>query len=712
MESLNTLTQASWLTPLAMTLVHALWQIAVLAVLMALVFRVFRKASARTRYRIGVVAILLSIILPTVTLVNLTSNTSSQTTELIVDATERIGSPEAVFVPQQGHDSQAILSEMQGFLDENSLLIVLFWIAGALLFSLRLAGGLWKIRDLRTKDLIGPGPEISSLLEKLVANMELSQAVKLHISQNTNSPMTIGWLKPVILLPVSALSGMDPDHLEMTILHELMHIRRRDYLVNLIQNVAETIFFFHPLMWWMSSRIREERELAVDEAVVKMSGKPVSYANALLELEELKMKHSQLAMAARSGQLKSRIERIIGKQSQGGRSNLLALFSTMMICLFISGNLMLKAKQHISEDRLEETLETLAMMEEEAAFIEEEAAMLEEEIAGRIIEMNSIEPLKPEFSLASLPTMTMQVDSPITGMMMLIDGQTVRVLMDKQGRVNQIFVNGQLIPEEEEAQYMDDIMGGLKATAKANKPGAAERDAYRIKMDSLRSEMQVVQEEMQRLEREMAEENENLFEEERELRDRMRKERYRELRRRGNRWEDSWEQWGEHAEEWGERFEEDMEQWAEKFESDMEQWEGRENEEGFNDFLNESMKELGRTLGSIDELFRNDGDPEQFMPVPPSVEIPELPEMPEMPELPEINVFEQDVTRILNDELVDDDIIMPGQGYQLKVKNGNIKVNGKRLDGELEDKYARLLKKYMGEDILDSGNMSINYKQN
>lgn len=100
------------------------------------------------------------------------------------------------------------------------------------------------------------------------------------------------------------------------------------------------------------------------------------------------------------------------------------------------------------------------------------------------------------------------------------------------------------------------------------------------------------------------------------------------------------------------------------------------------------------------------------MPVPPSVEIPELPEMPEMPELPEINVFEQDVTRILNDELVDDDIIMPGQGYQLKVKNGNIKVNGKRLDGELEDKYARLLKKYMGEDILDSGNMSINYKQN
>jgi HEAT repeat protein len=128
-------------------------------------------------------------------------------------------------------------------------------------------------------------------------------------------PTVIGWLRPFILLPVGALTGLTTRQLEAIIAHELAHIRRHDYLINLLQAVVETLLFYHPAVWWVSRRIRQEREHCCDDLAVAVCGDPLIYARALLEMEQLRAAGPQLAMAANGGLLMNRIQRLVGAQT-------------------------------------------------------------------------------------------------------------------------------------------------------------------------------------------------------------------------------------------------------------------------------------------------------------------------------------------------------------------------------------------------------------
>ena len=132
-------------------------------------------------------------------------------------------------------------------------------------------------------------------------------------------PTVIGWMKPVILLPASALAGLSPAQLEAILAHELAHIRRHDYLVNLLQTLVETLLFYHPAVWWLSRRIRIERENCCDDLAVSLCGDPVAYAQALADLEELRGRGGQLVMAANGGSLVHRVRRLLGAPSHAGR---------------------------------------------------------------------------------------------------------------------------------------------------------------------------------------------------------------------------------------------------------------------------------------------------------------------------------------------------------------------------------------------------------
>ncbi len=128
--------------------------------------------------------------------------------------------------------------------------------------------------------------------------------------------MVIGWVRPVILLPASALTGLTPQQLEAIIAHELAHIRRHDYLINMLQALVETLLFYHPAVWWVSRRIRQEREHCCDDLAVAVCGDAFAYARALLEMERLRAAGPQLAVAANGGLLMNRIQRLIGAQPQ------------------------------------------------------------------------------------------------------------------------------------------------------------------------------------------------------------------------------------------------------------------------------------------------------------------------------------------------------------------------------------------------------------
>ncbi len=196
--------------------------------------------------------------------------------------------------------------------------VVMLWLAGAAVFCARLAGG-WIIAARMRPAMARPAPpEWQNTLRTLGARIGLTRPAQLLISAAVQTPTVTGWLRPLVLAPVGALGGLPAEHLEALLLHELAHIRRHDYLVNLLQSVVEALLFYHPGVWWVSGQIRAERELCCDDLAVSVTGDAYTYARALIDLESRRVAHPGAALAANGGVLTDRIARLLGQPRPGG----------------------------------------------------------------------------------------------------------------------------------------------------------------------------------------------------------------------------------------------------------------------------------------------------------------------------------------------------------------------------------------------------------
>ena len=313
-----------YLEPVSWTLVHALWQGAVLAGLLALGLWLLRDRSARARYTLSVVMLAALLVLPvaTVALVGMPDLTSTpagpasvmmgaeaQTLEATLAAEALAAAPPAVGTvtraPTTGPSWQAALP-----------VLAAVWLLGVAVLLLRLGGSLWYVRRLRTQ-AVAPLPEAWAMrAQRLADRVGVPRAVRFVQSSRASVPMVIGWWRPVIVLPVSTLAGLPPAYIEAILMHELTHVRRHDALVGWLQVMAETLLFFHPATWWISRRIRIEREHCCDDRVVQLTGKRTTYARALTQLETLKPAAWHPAPAATDGSLLHRIRRILGQPVQ------------------------------------------------------------------------------------------------------------------------------------------------------------------------------------------------------------------------------------------------------------------------------------------------------------------------------------------------------------------------------------------------------------
>lgn len=206
--------------------------------------------------------------------------------------------------------------------------LLALWFLGVLLLSLRFAGGLVTAQRLRR---VETSPTVQFWQEKLrdlCSRLRVSRPVRLCESALVEVPTVIGWLRPVILIPMSAISGLSAEQLEALLAHELAHIRRCDYLVNLIQTTVETLLFYHPAVWWVSRQIRHEREHCCDDLAVAACGDVLTYARALAALEQMRVVTPQLAVAASGGSLLDRIQRLLRDRApaRSGFQNWLAGF--------------------------------------------------------------------------------------------------------------------------------------------------------------------------------------------------------------------------------------------------------------------------------------------------------------------------------------------------------------------------------------------------
>jgi uncharacterized protein (TIGR03435 family) len=197
--------------------------------------------------------------------------------------------------------------------------VVAVWLAGATAFWLRLLGG-WIFAERLRSRLVRPAPrQWQQALDRLKTRIRVSRPVRLLVSSWVQTPAVVGWLRPVVLVPVGALAGLPPEQMEALLLHELAHIRRHDYLVNMVQSVVEALLFYHPAVWWVSHHIRSERELSCDDLAVGVNGDALTYARALAELESARPAHFRAVMAANGGGLAHRIARLLGQSRPAPR---------------------------------------------------------------------------------------------------------------------------------------------------------------------------------------------------------------------------------------------------------------------------------------------------------------------------------------------------------------------------------------------------------
>ena len=293
-------------TTLGWTLVHFVWQGFAVLLLYLLIMLALRNRRPETRYLFSVVSLLVLSLLPFATFFYLASNSAAiATTGLQNLATLAINAT-----------PDSLQFNLSTILEPALPYAVMAWMAGVIVMMIRFSIGLSEVNRLRNTAQWDIPITWQTSLDSLVERMQIPREVGLAISTLVQSPLVIGWLKPLILVPPSALTGLSALQLEMILAHELEHIRRWDYLVNLWQVAVESFLFYHPAVRIVSRRIRVDRESCCDDAAVRLCGNPITYARALAQLEDLRqgnMLAVNFQMGIAHGRLLDRIQRLVGR---------------------------------------------------------------------------------------------------------------------------------------------------------------------------------------------------------------------------------------------------------------------------------------------------------------------------------------------------------------------------------------------------------------
>ena len=293
---------------IALTLLHFLWQGLAVGLILACLLKIIDNQHSRLRYACSSFAMVLNLILPFITFFIIQQpqkitllNQANFSTNHLLGLTS---------LPEKISFSENLLLSSLPYLTVIWL-IVIFYLAVRLLYQMAIANQLPK------RGVSPPELALDSMFKNLISRLGITQNPTLLISFNIDVPMAVGWIKPVVLLPASMLTGLTSSQLEMLLLHELAHIRRYDYLANLLQSIVEILLFFHPAVFWVSKQMRIEREYCSDDIAVQHCGDAMAYAHTLADTASLCNKHRHaipaMAMAASGGDLKQRVLRLVSQ---------------------------------------------------------------------------------------------------------------------------------------------------------------------------------------------------------------------------------------------------------------------------------------------------------------------------------------------------------------------------------------------------------------
>lgn len=345
MKLLNDWISDSLLQALGWTLVHSFWQLILIAAILWAVLRLVNKANPATKYAMTVGALMLSfgVVLGTFLY--------EYESEKIVNPTAVAGDFEVIFSNASVQNSttsiSSVVQEATLWIDQNLSLLVNFWFLGVILFLFRLVNSLSEIRSLRKSSTLVTDLQLQKTVFQMAAKMGVKPDVQLRTTDSGVSPLTFGTFKPIILFPAGLLFQLSPMQLEAIIAHELAHVKRNDYIINLLLSGLEVIFFYHPCYWWMNNALKELRENAADDLVMQAGIEPKNLATSLAEvLNFAKQNPPELALAAgkKRNPTLQRIKRMLGYPSQNYPQNPI-ISIPMLLTLLLSAGLMASAQQ-------------------------------------------------------------------------------------------------------------------------------------------------------------------------------------------------------------------------------------------------------------------------------------------------------------------------------------------------------------------------------
>lgn len=295
---------------LGWTLLHFCWQGTLVALLLACVLGFLPSRASHPRYVAACVAMALMVVLPLITFAVLAAQVQARP-ELFTAAPPAQNLEPALSNPL-ATSAEPWTVRCERALNQSLPAVIGFWLAGVLVLLCRLNLGLMATKKIKLLAVEPAVAELETMVQALRGRLGVAQTIRLLHSARVQAPTVIGWLRPVILIPLGCVTRLSSAQIEAILAHELAHVRRHDYLVNLVQSVVETVLFYHPAVWWVSSRIRREREHCCDDLAVAVCGDRLAYAKALSFLEERRRPAPAGAFAATGGVLKMRIARVLG----------------------------------------------------------------------------------------------------------------------------------------------------------------------------------------------------------------------------------------------------------------------------------------------------------------------------------------------------------------------------------------------------------------
>jgi beta-lactamase regulating signal transducer with metallopeptidase domain len=317
MEALP-LAQYGFVPALAAALLHSLWQGALLAAAAALTLRAMARAKAAARHNVAMAFLVAMALAPALQFLRFWRQPGALIDADLLPALTgpRFDTSAHIFVQQSSPLAAAV---------------VLLWLLGLGLMLARHIAGLRAIARMERGPARSLPPRWQQRVDELRSALGIARAVAVRLSDEVLAPCAARLLRPIIWLPLSLLTGTPAAQLEALLAHELAHIARRDWLWNGVQCVIEALFFFHPAIWWLGRRIRQEREHACDDLAVAACGDAIALAEALAALECARRAPPRLALAAQGGSLMQRVARLLAEPPSRGRWGALTILGALTI---------------------------------------------------------------------------------------------------------------------------------------------------------------------------------------------------------------------------------------------------------------------------------------------------------------------------------------------------------------------------------------------